>query len=395
MDILNIIGRKSNLFDDDISSHNEEMTELVNGGRFLIIGGAGSIGQAVTKEIFKRHPRALHIVDISENNIAELVRDIRSTLGYIDGDFRTFTIDCGSLEFLTLVNSVPRYDYILNLSALKHVRSERDPFTLMRLIEVNILNTLKIGEIAKAHQAKKYFCVSTDKAANPVNMMGASKRIMELFLGRESANQTISTARFANVAFSDGSLLHSFTNRFLKQKPISGPSDVKRYFVTPKESGELCLMSCLLGSNQDIFFPKLNNSLHLLGFPEIAERYLANQGYEAYHCDTEEEARLRCQELIAAKRWPCYFSSSNTTGEKGFEEFYTSSEKLDMAKFQSVGIVKQSLIYNSEQLDYFQNKIQHARQLQSWDKKFLLELFQFMLPDFVHRETNLYLDGKM
>jgi FlaA1/EpsC-like NDP-sugar epimerase len=157
MDILNIIGRKSNLFDNDISAHNEEMTELVNGGRFLIIGGAGSIGQAVTKEIFKRHPRALHIVDISENNIAELVRDIRSTLGYIGGDFRTFTIDCGSLEFLTLVDSGPRYDYILNLSALKHVRSERDPFTLMRLIEVNILNTLKIGEIAKNHQAKKYF----------------------------------------------------------------------------------------------------------------------------------------------------------------------------------------------------------------------------------------------
>ena len=266
MDILKIIGRSSQLFESDILSHNKELNDLVSSSRFLVIGGAGSIGQAVTREIFKRKPKILHVVDISENNMVELVRDIRSTLGYINGDFRTFAVDCGSYEYQALMNSVEEYDYVLNLSALKHVRSEKDPFTLMRLIEVNILNTLSTVNFAKEHNVKKYFCVSTDKAANPVNMMGASKRIMEMFLMRESQSIEISTARFANVAFSDGSLLHGFNQRFAKHQPISAPNDVRRYFLTPQESGELCMMSCLLGENRDILFPKLSEELHLTTF---------------------------------------------------------------------------------------------------------------------------------
>ena len=258
--ILALIGRDRPLFDADVSRYEQELSSLVAGDRFLVIGGAGSIGQAVTREIFKRNPRVLHVVDISENNMVELVRDIRSTLGYIEGDFRTFAIDCGGREFVALMNGSAGYDYVLNLSALKHVRSEKDPFTLMRLIEVNVLNTIKTIDLAREHGARKYFCVSTDKAANPVNMMGASKRIMEMFLMRASDAQSISTARFANVAFSDGSLLHGFNQRFAKRQPISAPNDVRRYFVTPQESGELCLMSCLLGENRDIFFPKLSES---------------------------------------------------------------------------------------------------------------------------------------
>ncbi len=330
MDILKLIGRTAPLFDDDISTRRKELDALVSNSRFLVIGGAGSIGQAVTREIFKRNPLALHVVDISENNMVELVRDIRSTLGYIDGDFRTFALDCGSNEYRALMNASEGYDYVLNLSALKHVRSEKDPFTLMRLIEVNILNTIKTVQMAKAQGAKKYFCVSTDKAANPVNMMGASKRIMEMFLMRESESMEISTARFANVAFSDGSLLHGFNQRFAKRQPISAPNDVRRYFVTPQESGELCLMSCLLGENRDIFFPKLSEQLHLTTFSDIAERYIENLGYEPYHCSTEEEARDRSDELIASKRWPCYFFKSDTSGEKDFEEFFTDNEILDM-----------------------------------------------------------------
>ena len=234
MDILEMIGRTAPLFEFDISNHQKELEDLVSNNRFLVIGGAGSIGQSVTREIFKRNPLALHVVDISENNMVELVIDIRSTLGYIKGDFRTFAIDCSSNEYRALINSDKGYDYVLNLSALKHVRSEKDPFTLMRLIEVNILNTIKTIQIAKEQGAKKYFCVSTDKAANPVNMMGASKRIMEMFLMRESEFMEISTARFANVAFSDGSLLHGFNQRFAKRQPISAPNDIKRYFVTPQ-----------------------------------------------------------------------------------------------------------------------------------------------------------------
>ena len=395
MDILKLIGRTAPLFDDDISSRRKELESLVSNSRFLVIGGAGSIGQAVTREIFKRNPLALHVVDISENNMVELVRDIRSTLGYIDGDFRTFALDCGSNEYRALMNASEGYDYVLNLSALKHVRSEKDPFTLMRLIEVNILNTIKTVQMAKAQGAKKYFCVSTDKAANPVNMMGASKRIMEMFLMRESESMEISTARFANVAFSDGSLLHGFNQRFAKRQPISAPNDVRRYFVTPQESGELCLMSCLLGENRDIFFPKLSEQLHLTTFSDIAERYIENLGYEPYHCSTEEEARDRSDELIASKRWPCYFFKSDTSGEKDFEEFFTDNEILDMNQFKNLGVIKNEANFSSDMLDNFLEVIHELRAQTVWEKAPIVDLFNEMIPDFDHKETGKYLDGRM
>jgi len=395
MDILKLIGRTAPLFDDDISNRRKELEALVSNSRFLVIGGAGSIGQAVTREIFKRNPLALHVVDISENNMVELVRDIRSTLGYIDGDFRTFALDCGSSEYRALMNASEGYDYVLNLSALKHVRSEKDPFTLMRLIEVNILNTIKTVQMAKAQGAKKYFCVSTDKAANPVNMMGASKRIMEMFLMRESESMEISTARFANVAFSDGSLLHGFNQRFAKRQPISAPNDVRRYFVTPQESGELCLMSCLLGENRDIFFPKLSGQLHLTTFSDIAERYIEHLGYEPYHCSTEEEARDRSDELIASKRWPCYFFKSDTSGEKDFEEFFTDNEILDMNQFKSLGVIKNEAKFSSDLLDNFLDVIHELRDQTVWEKAPIVDLFNKIIPDFDHKETGKYLDGRM
>ena len=395
MDILNLIGRTSPLFEEDVSSRREELEALVSSSTFLVIGGAGSIGQAVTREIFKRNPQALHVVDISENNMVELVRDIRSTLGYIDGDFRTFAIDCGSNEYEALMNSSGGYDYVLNLSALKHVRSEKDPFTLMRLIEVNILNTIKTVQMAKEQGAKKYFCVSTDKAANPVNMMGASKRIMEMFLMRESEAMQISTARFANVAFSDGSLLHGFNQRFAKRQPISAPNDVRRYFVTPQESGELCLMSCLLGENRDIFFPKLSEQLHLTTFSDIAERYISNLGYEPFYCSTEQEARDRSSELIASKRWPCYFFKSDTSGEKDFEEFFTNKEILDMERFQNLGVIKNEANFSSTMLNNFLEVIHELRTKTVWEKAPIVDLFNEMIPDFDHKETGKYLDGRM
>lgn len=395
MNILNLIGRKAPLFEADLFENADQLDQLVQSSRFLVIGGAGSIGQAVTKEIFKRNPKTLDVVDISENNLVELVRDIRSTLGYNEGDFRTFAIDCGSLEFEALMESSQKYDFVLNLSALKHVRSEKDPFTLMRLIEVNILNTIKTIEMAREKGAEKYFCVSTDKAANPVSMMGASKRIMEMFLMRESEFIDISTARFANVAFSDGSLLYGFNQRFAKRQPIAAPNDVKRYFVTPQESGELCIMSCVLGDNRDIFFPKLSEDLHLTTFSEIAERYLNLLGYEPYLCSTEQEARDRIDELIPLKRWPCFFFESDTTGEKDFEEFYTDNENLDIHRFASLGIVKNRLSYDLEQLNHFTETILDLRSNKSWGKEDLVALFTNMIPEFSHIETGKYLDGKM
>lgn len=284
--ILPLIGRDKELFVSDISEYNEEMNHTVSQSRFLVLGGAGSIGQAVTKEIFKRNPQKLHVVDISENNMVELVRDIRSSFGYINGDFQTFALDIGSIEYDAFIKADGQYDYVLNLSALKHVRSEKDPFTLMRMIDVNIFNTDKTIQQSIDAGVKKYFCVSTDKAANPVNMMGASKRIMEMFLMRKSEHIAISTARFANVAFSDGSLLHGFNQRIQKGQPIVAPNDIKRYFVTPQESGELCLMSCIFGENRDIFFPKLSEALHLISFADIAVKYLKQRGFEAHLCES-------------------------------------------------------------------------------------------------------------
>jgi FlaA1/EpsC-like NDP-sugar epimerase len=395
VNVLNLIGRNKPLFEVDLMTSAEKIKSIVESSSFLVIGGAGSIGQAVVKEIFKRNPLKLHVVDISENNMVELVRDIRSTYGYIDGDFRTFSLDIGSLEYDAFIKSDGKYDYVLNLSALKHVRSEKDPFTLMRMIDVNVFNTIKTIKQAVENGAKKYFCVSTDKAANPVNMMGASKRIMELYLMRESKQISISTARFANVAFSDGSLLHGFNQRIQKQQPIVAPNDIKRYFVTPQESGELCLMSCLLGENRDIFFPKLSENLHLITFAEIAKKYLIGLGFEPIECKTEDEARELIKILPKQKKWPCLFSQSDTTGEKDFEEFFVDGETLDLNRFPNLGIVKSNLIYDDSKLDAFIDNIKSAKQKLVWDKRYILNEFINILPSFDHKETGKYLDSKM
>ena len=395
MNILSIIGRDEKLFDSDMSKNQEKLNILVSQSRFLVIGGAGSIGQAVSKEIFKRNPKALHIVDLSENNMVELVREIRSTFGYINGDFKTFAIDCGGIEFEALLKNEDKYDYVFNLSALKHVRSEKDAFTLMRMLMVNIFNTINIPRLVKEMGTRKYFCVSTDKAANPVNLMGASKRIMEMFLMRESLTQNISMARFANVAFSDGSLLYGFNQRFAKKQPFAAPRDVKRYFVTPQESGELCFLSCLLGNNRDIFFPKLSQKLHLTTFSEIAKRYLRAQGYEPFECKSENEARDRIDELIKVKQWPCYFFDSDTTGEKDFEEFYTKNEKLDLETFKSIGIIKNFPEFNDDILKKFVGDIESLRNNGIWNKSDIVNLFKNILPDIEHKETGKYLDEKM
>ena len=395
MNILNLIGRTAPLFEEDIASKTKQIEDRVSSSSFLVLGGAGSIGQAVVKEIFKRNPTKLHVVDISENNLAELVRDIRSSFGYIKGDFQTFALDIGSSTYDSFIDNDGRFDYVLNLSALKHVRSEKDPFTLMRMIEVNILNTIKTINQAIQKGSKKYFCVSTDKAANPVNMMGASKRIMEKFILKESQKIDISTARFANVAFSDGSLLHSFKQRIDKRQPIVAPTDVKRYFVTPEESGQLCLMSCLFGETRDIFFPKLSEELDLITFSSIAEKYLNHQGYAVHYCSSEKEAREAVSECIIHKKWPCFFTVSDTTGEKSFEEFYMPNEHLDLRTFEKLGIVKSKTTYDEDKLNHFLTTIETLRTNNSWTKEEIVLLFFEMLPELEYEDKGKYLDSKM
>lgn len=401
MNILKLIGRTELLFGRDIFSKEITLSEIVSNSKFLVIGAAGSIGQAVTKEIFKRKPKKLHVVDISENNLVELVRDIRSSFGYIDGDFQTFALDIGSLEYDAFIEADGKYDYVLNLSALKHVRSEKDPYTLMRMIQVNIFNTDKTIKQSIKKGVKKYFCVSTDKAANPVNMMGASKRIMEMFLMFRSTEIEISTARFANVAFSDGSLLHGFNQRIQKRQPIVAPNDIKRYFVVPQESGELCLMSCIFGENRDIFFPKLSESLHLINFAEIAINYLKQLGYEPYICSSEEEAREFFKStnpkssIPNSQYWPCLFTESDTTGEKDFEEFFTDKEVLDMERFENLGIIKNDLNIETDKLIHFEKSIEAMRSSGTWSKREIVDLFFYMIPDFGHLELGRNLDTKM
>lgn len=400
INILKILNRTKHLFEDDLKANEYELIENISSSSFLVIGGAGSIGQAVVKEIFKRNPRKLHVVDLSENNLAELVRDIRSSYGYINGEFATFAIDAGSIEYDAFIKADGKYDYVLNLSALKHVRSEKDPYTLMRMINTNIFNTDKTLRQSIEKKVKKYFCVSTDKAANPVNMMGASKRIMEMFAMQRSIDIDVTMARFANVAFSDGSLLHSFNQRVQKNQPIVAPDDVKRYFITPQESGELCLMSCIFGENRDIFFPKLGEELRLTTFAEIAVRFLESLGLEPYLCNDEEEARnffatYSNSDTKYLKRWPCLFTKSDTTGEKDFEEFYTENETLDMESFKNIGIIKNDLSFDEKKLDDFVVAINKLKDKHSWTKEDILKEFLKLIPDFKHKETGKYLDGKM
>lgn len=395
MNILDLIGRKEPLFEGDINRYECEISFLIKGAKILVVGAAGSIGQAVTIELFKRDPKVLHAVDISENNMVELVRTVRSSIGYGTGEFKTFALDCSSAEFDAMYSNEGPYDYVFNLSALKHVRSEKDPYTLMRLIQTNIFGTLHILKVTEQAKLTKYFCVSTDKAANPVNMMGASKRIMEKFLMRESEKFNISMARFANVAFSDGSLLHGFNQRFTKRQPITAPTDVRRYFVTPEESGELCMLSGLLGKNRDIFFPKLTESLHLERFSTIAERYLRSLGYEPYVCRSEAEAREKINSLISHKKWPVFFFQSDTTGEKDFEEFYTENEQLDFDRFEGIGVISQELDFDPVKLCVFEERIQSMLSMGSWQKEELVDLFNEMIPEFAHQETGKYLDNRM
>ena len=398
-DILFQIGRSEPLFEQDLQQHESFLSERIQGGRFLVVGGAGSIGSAVVRELFARNPRVLHVIDTSENNLAEMVRDIRSSLGYIQGDFHAYCFDVLGAEFASFAHNALKsgepYDYVLNFSALKHVRSEKDPYTLMRLIDVNIFLTKKLLDFARAGGAKKFFCVSTDKAANPVNMMGGSKRIMEMFLLGESSQTAVSTARFANVAFSDGSLPHAWTQRIQKRQPISAPNDIRRYFVTGQEGAHLCLFSILQGQDREIYFPKLSPRLHFITFSSMAERYLRSIGYEPVMCQSEDEARSCVNELVTAKKWPCFFFKTDTTGEKDFEEFYTSSEEVDWDRYAEMGVVRNDASVDSKLLVEFSATIDALRNAHEWTKEDLLDAYAKLLPNFAHKETGKSLDNRM
>ncbi|RJE77340.1 UDP-N-acetylglucosamine 4,6-dehydratase [Pseudoalteromonas sp. MSK9-3] len=396
LDVLKMIGRTRPLFHEDVSQHNDILNTLVSNARFLVIGAGGSIGQAVTKEIFRRSPLCLHAVDINENGLAELVRDLRCELGYISGEFKTFSLDICSSTYDAFYSQNGQYDYVLNLSALKHVRSERDQFTLMRMLETNVLATEKTLQQAVSSGVKKYFSVSTDKATNPANFMGASKLLMEKVLYGYSTELDISTARFANVAFSNGSLLESFQTRIEKRQVITAPTDILRYFITQEEAGLLCLISCLLGENKDIYFPKSNSEIVLQSFVDVAETVIQSHGFTPYRCDSEGEARSEARKLIASGLWPCYFSQSDTSGEKPEEEFFSGHDTLDLSAFKEIGIIKPSKnVDNKAEIISIIDEIKRLQRSGVWSKSAIENAIAPILPNFTHIEKYNSLDNKM
>ena len=395
MDSFEIFDRQTSLFSGDLQLNSGAIREAITGSKIMIIGGAGTIGQATAKAIFAHEPSALHIVDLSENNLVETVRDLRSSFENQVTDLRTFAIDAGSVEFEFLIDAFGGYDYMLNLSALKHVRSEKDPFTLYRMLTVNIFNSVKFTDLCARYGIRNFFCVSTDKASDPVNLMGASKRIMELGVSNRQPNVDPVFARFANVAFSDGSLPFGFNNRLTKMQPLSAPLDVKRYFISKQEAGELCMLASTLGVRSDIFFPKDDATLKAVSFSDLAILFLQHQGYEPVICETETEARSKVPELAASKKWPCYFFQSDTTGEKYLEEFFTKDEILDLDRFQNVGVIKKNLSQISLDLDNFIEAVELWRAKKNFDKRELVDIIQSFLPNLNHEEKGKYLDERM
>ncbi len=389
-----ILERECNLFISDIHNNKKTLESVISDSSIMVIGGAGSIGSATVKEILLFNPKAIHIVDIDENGLSNLIRDIRSLDIRTSTEIKAFCVDVDSPEFDALIENY-HYDYVLNFSALKHVRSEKDPYTLMRMVVVNILNTYKTLEISIEKRAKKYFAVSTDKATNPINLMGSTKRIMEMYLMKLSEKINISTARFANVLFSNGSLPQSFLVKLNKRQPLSGPNDVRRYFITLEESGRLCLFSTFLGLNKEIFIPKIEK-LKAIRFDEIAVRILKQFGYMPKYCNSEDEAKQLIKELRDKGLWPCYFSPSDTTGEKEIEEFYTKEDILDYSKFNDIAIIKNKTSFDEKALQYFLSEIKKMRMNKKWSKNEIVSLISYVLKEeFRYEDKGKYLDDKM
>ena len=393
-DILNIVGRNRSVFTEDLRDNENEITKVIKNSSVLVIGGAGSIGMAVTKQLFYYAPKKLHIVDISENNLVELVRDIRSSFGYIEGEFKTFVLDFTS-DIFDLFLSDKQYDFVFNLAALKHVRSEKDPFTLLNLIRTNVIETVKLHEKLSNIDTKKYFVVSSDKASSPANLMGASKLLMEHFLRRSNFATPFSSARFANVAFSDGSLLHGFKKRLEKRQPITAPIDILRYFVNSEEAGRLCLLSGFLGEHKNIFFPNPSSELNLISFSEIALNFLKKGGYKYQILETEADARKKCNLLYNDNIIPLYFFKSDTTGEKPYEEFTQKTDYVDVKKYKEIGIILSDSNENGYDFREFCHDINPLYKNTSLQKSDIVEIFKKHIVSFDHYEKNRNLDDKM
>ena len=395
--IASITGRAESLFNADIAANAVQLTQAIQGKSVLVIGGAGTIGSSFVRAILPFEPARIFVVDTNENGLTELVRDVRSTLGlYVPPVFVTYPIGFHQPVFDKFLQKEGPFDIIANFAAHKHVRSEKDLISIEAMVENNVLSARDLLEILRSQPPAHFFCVSTDKAANPVNVMGASKKMMEDVILAYANYFPATTARFANVAFSNGSLLFGFLERLMKRQPLSCPSDVKRFFVSPEESGQLCMLACVLGQTGDVFFPKLDPDRDMISFKPIALNFLKAMGYEADICATEQEARQKATQLTdASTHYPVFFFESDTSGEKAFEEFFTDEETLEMGRFEALGMVKNLPRKPLHEIDAMIADMRAFFNDTSSDKASLVDKIAMYVPNFEHIERGKSLDAKM
>jgi len=391
----NITGRRRSLFADDIAAHEAELHGRIGGRRLLVIGGAGSIGSAFIKAMLPYGPSQLVVVDLNENGLAELTRDLRSTPGMtVPDDYRTYTLDFDSPVFRRIFAENGGFDIVANFSAHKHVRSEKDRHSVQALLDNNVLKARRLLDLLAARPPERFFCVSTDKAANPANVMGASKRLMEDLIMAYRGRFCVVTARFANVAFSNGSLLDGFVHRMMKRQPLAAPADVRRYFVSPAESGQICMLACMLGHTGEIFFPRLDEK-KMMRFSDIADRFLRAQGLEPQYCASDAEARAAAAAMAPGSRlYPVCYLPSDTTGEKPYEEFYVAGEHPDMSRFGSLGVLQAPEV-DMAALTALTSRLQAMFDDGRFTKADVVDALRAYVPGFEHKELGRNLDQKM
>ncbi len=391
-----VTKRPTSMFLPDIDANRTVLSDRIEGKSVLVIGGAGTIGSSFVKAILPFKPRTMVVVDINENALAELTRDLRSTKGmFVPEDYIPYPMDFASPAFVKMFRKRGGFDIVANFSAHKHVRSEKDIYSIEALLQNNVLHTKLLLDLLADYPPEEYFCVSTDKAANPVNIMGASKRIMEDVIFSYSEVFPVKTARFANVAFSNGSLPAGFLERIQKLQPLSAPSDVRRYFVSPEESGQICLLACILGENRAIFFPKLDEA-QMMTFDAIGTQLLKNLGYDVLECDSDEEAIDKAEDLKNGSRlYPVHYSVSDTSGEKPFEEFVTSSETADYDRYSSLGVVTGKQIPDKDRIKKLFDDLNASFDKTDTTKEEIVKIMSEYLPNFEHIETGKSLDSKM
>jgi len=392
-DGLELLGRASSMFSSDLEQFVINNSQKVTGKSFVVIGGAGSIGSELVKELIFQKAGKVVIVDLSENNLVRLIRDIRSGNEQIETEIITHAVDMDSSEFVSLLDEHSPVDGLYNFAALKHVRAERDPYTLSRMIRVNVINAVKVGRLAEEREIPRYFSVSTDKSVQPASAMGASKALMELFLSSlDERKTTVTMSRFANVLFSDGSLLSGFINRMQKNEPLSVPSDITRYFITRRESGQLCLIASVLGEHAEIFCPKTSEDFKLISFVEMTKRFLKSYKLHPVFFGSERESKDALSKLNLRKEWPCYLFESDTSGEKPYEEFVGPNEEELRGRFSSISVIR--IPHNKKHFDEFVDEFQFVAN-GNYIKRDFIDLLERYCPDFQHVETNRNLDGKM